>query len=113
MTFQMRKVQPAGVKSVLYFAEMFPGVALNRPAVMKGIAGKSVTTYYGWGKTAAFLNLKSSPVLSSHLSGSEGDERTPLGENKLCASWLAFTHPTMRNPEHLLFLHRARQASYT
>lgn len=54
MTFQMRKVQPAGVKSVLYFAEMFPGVDLNRPAVGNVIAGKSVTTHQGWGKTADF-----------------------------------------------------------
>lgn len=54
MTFQMRKVQPAGVKSVLYLAEMFPGVDLNRPVVVNVIAGKSVTTCQGWGKTPEF-----------------------------------------------------------
>lgn len=74
MTFQMRKVQPAGVKSVSYLAEMFPGVDLNIPVVVNVIAGKSVNTYQGWGRMIS-LTLQSSSRLSLHLGGFEENER--------------------------------------
>lgn len=88
MTFQMRKVQPAGVKSVLYLAEMFPGVVLNTPVVVKVVAGKSVITPRGRGKTADF------PQPSSFLPISVGSRMMrahPWCKPTTCCSW--FRHP--------------------
>lgn len=111
MTFQMRKVQPAGVKSVLYLAEMFPGVVLNRPAVVKVIVGKC---YYiqRMGKDCWFSSTLSLPT-SQWVQG--WWEHT-LGANQPRAAVSLDIHYGITVPywEHRApsLLHRTRKACW-
>jgi len=77
MTFQMRKVQPAGVKSVLYFSEMLPGVVRNRPG---GECYCSLMYYYilRMGKRLLIFSTCNLPQGLVHASIDVRDERMPL-----------------------------------